>query len=83
MLIICALLNLAFLLLLLRAVLSWFPLAPGGFGARFYGVVLKITEPVLAPLRGLLPPVQLGGMALDLTIMVPFLAIIVLRGVLC
>ena len=83
MVIICYLLSLAFLLLLLRVVLSWFPLEPGGFGARFYGVVHSITEPALAPVRGLLPPVQLGGMALDLTVMVPFLTIIILQRLLC
>jgi YggT family protein len=45
-------------------------------------VLFTITEPVLAPVRSLLPPVRIGGMGLDLSFMVVVLVVIVLQGVL-
>jgi YggT family protein len=47
----------------------------------YHGVVLflrKITEPLLAPLRRVIPPVQTGGMAWDLT---PMIALLLLWAV--
>ena len=41
--------------------------------------LFAVTEPVLAPLRAILPPVRIGGMALDLSPMVLILGIIVLH----
>ena len=35
-----------------------------------------LTEPVLAPLRAVLPPVQMGGMGLDLS---PIIVLLVLQ----
>lgn len=67
-------------LLIVRAVLSWFP--PGGhlFEAvnRF---VVDATEWMLAPVRRLLPPLQLGGTALDLSFIVVLVALYVLRSI--
>ena len=53
--------------LFVRIALSWFPLAPGGAMASIYRVLYRITEPVLAPLRAVIPPVPMGGMSLDLS----------------
>jgi YggT family protein len=78
-LIIGQLLNLFLLCLLARAVLSWFP-PSGGIMDTIRGVLFTITEPVLAPVRGLLPPVQIGGMGLDLSFMIVFFAIVIIRG---
>jgi YggT family protein len=44
-------------------------------------VIYQITEPVLAPVRRVVKPVQLGGVMLDLSVMVVFIAILVLRQV--
>ena len=38
-------------------------------------VLFTITEPVLGPVRRLLPMVRIGGMALDLSPLVVFIAI--------
>jgi len=40
-------------------ILSWFPLAADGFGQRLFTFLRRMTEPVLGPLRRVLPPV--GG----------------------
>jgi YggT family protein len=79
----CYVLSLFLLVLLVRAVMSWFPLAPGGAAASVYGFLFRVTEPVLAPIRSLLPPLQLGGVGLDLSFMIVFFALIILRGLIC
>ena len=76
---VATLLQLFLLCLLARAVLSWFP-PSGGVLDTVRGVLFTITEPVLAPVRRLLPPVQIGGMGLDLSFMIVFFGIIILQG---
>jgi YggT family protein len=61
-----------------RVLLSWFPLKPGGAMARVNGVLVTVTEPVLGPLRRILPRV---GM-LDLSPLVAILLISVLSNLL-
>ncbi len=58
-----------------RALLSWFPAAPGGALASINTVLWRLTEPVLAPVRRLIPPLRLGGTGLDLSFLVVFLGI--------
>lgn len=41
-------------------------------------VLGKICEPVLSPVRRLIPPVQVGGVGLDLSVLIVFLVIEVL-----
>jgi YggT family protein len=60
--------------LVARALLSWFP--PSAPGTALYGIVHaldRVTEPVLRPVRRLLPPIRAGGMAIDLSIIVTIL----------
>ena len=63
------------IVLLLRAVLSWFPLSsksPLVPVARFLGV---ITEPVLAPFRRVVPPA--GGLDLSFLVVVLLLEFLI------
>ena len=50
-----------------RILLSWFPISPESPFATIFGFLYSITEPVLGPIRRLLPPVGMGGMGLDLS----------------
>jgi YggT family protein len=75
----CAASWLLLITLALRAILSWFPLAPGGIASQVNGVVFRITEPLLGPLRRALPPV---GM-IDLSFMVVFIVVIVFQRFVC
>ena len=43
-------------------------------------MLYAVTEPVLAPIRAMLPPMRMGGMGLDLSPMIVMLVIIVLLG---
>ncbi|MBA2750994.1 MAG: YggT family protein [Actinobacteria bacterium] len=67
-----------------RIILSWFPIQPGSALAPVFSVLYAITEPVLGPIRRLLPPVGIGGMGIDLSPMIVTLAIqLVLVPLLC
>ena len=63
----CRLIDLYVLLLFGRIILSWFPLSPGSALASVYGFLYSLTEPVLGPVRRILPPLSFGGAGLDLS----------------
>jgi YggT family protein len=65
-----SLINLFLLVLFVQAVLSWFP---GGRTASVQQLCQRVTEPVVGPIRRVLPPVRLGGVGLDLSFLVVFL----------
>ena len=61
-----------------RAVLSWFPVRQGTFLASLSSLLVDLTEPVLRPVRRVIPP---AGM-LDTSFIVVFFVLIILRGIL-
>jgi YggT family protein len=81
--ILCTVLGIYLLILLLRIVFSWIPMAPENPLQVVNNFCARVTEPVLTPIRNILPPLQLGGMALDLSSMALFLVIIIARGFVC
>ncbi len=80
MIVVAWILNALLILLVLRAVLSWFP--PGGsFMEQVNGFLVVCTEWMLAPVRRVVPPLRLGGAMLDMSFMVVFVVIMVLQNV--
>ena len=79
MTIICAIVTAYMVVLFARAIMSWFPVRPGTPWASVYGVLLDLTEPVLAPLRRIIPA---AGM-FDLSFLVLFVALGILRAAVC
>ena len=77
--VLCALLTVYWLVVLARVLLSWFPIRPGTPIASAYVVLRDLTEPVLAPLRRVIPPV---GM-LDMSSLVLIIGLAILRGIVC
>jgi YggT family protein len=77
--VVCALLTVYLVVLAARAVLSWFPVRHGGAMASINSVLFQLTEPLLAPLRRMIPP---AGM-IDLSFLVLFLGILIIQGILC
>jgi len=69
-------------ILLPRALLSWFPVQPGTFLASANHFFFVLTEPVLAPVRRVLPPVRAGGMGIDLSFIVVFVGLEILAALL-
>jgi YggT family protein len=61
-----------------RAVLSWFPVRGGTFLASLNTILFELTEPVLRPVRKVIPPV---GM-FDTSFIVVFFVLVILRSVL-
>ena len=80
--IICILLTILWLLLFVRIIFSWIPPPMSGIGRTLYGIVFDVTEPVLGLVRGLLPPIRMGAVALDLSSIVVFIAIGVIQSAL-
>ena len=82
-LLICRLLQLYLIVMFARIILSWFPINPGSGLASVYGFLYSITEPVLGPIRRVIPPLGMGGMGLDLSPLVVFFGISILRSAIC
>jgi YggT family protein len=80
---ICRLLDAYLIVMFARIILSWFPINPGSGMASVYGFLYSITEPVLGPIRRVIPPLGMGGMGLDLSPLVVFFGISILRSVIC
>ena len=82
MAIICFLLQAYLLILLGRIVLSWFPISDSGAMGGLQRFLYAVTEPVLAPLRALLPPVRFGATGIDLSPIIVFFGLNILLALL-
>jgi YggT family protein len=69
--------QLYLLVLFGRAILSWFPLRPGTIWSWLFTICFELTEPVLRPVRRVVPP---AGM-FDLSFMVVILGLVLIRGI--
>jgi len=81
--IICLLLQIYFLAVLAWVVLSWVQVSSVHPLGRVQVFLDRIIYPVILPLRRVLPPLRLGGMALDLSPLVLMLGISLLRRFIC
>lgn len=79
---VCLVLDIYFIILIARVILSWVPSLPEPVQPLARGV-RAVTEPLLGPLRSALPPVRIGAGALDLSPLILFFGIIILRGIIC
>jgi YggT family protein len=73
------------LVLIARVVLDWVGvLAPGGSSAlvRARGWTHAVTEPMIAPVRRVVPPLRMGPVSIDLAFTLVIVAVVVLRSVL-
>lgn len=58
-------------ILIVAALLSWFPTTSSQGGlASTKRVLARLTEPVLRPLRSILPRPSFGGVGIDLSVLV-------------
>lgn len=77
---ICQLLSLYLLVLFAGALLSWFPTQPGSGLAQVRGMIYRVTEPVVGPVRRAVGA-SFGG--IDFSVMIVMFGIIFLRGAIC
>jgi len=85
---ICVALTVYTFILILKVIVSWLPLMGirmpySGPGRSALNLLDDVTEPVLRPLRSLIPPLRMGGAGLDLSVFLLFIILFVARQVLC
>ena len=76
MIIVHWLIELFVIVLVVRVILSYVPDSASGGISQVRRWTERVTEPVLAPVRRVLPPASFGGMGLDLS---PMIVMIVLQ----
>lgn len=63
--------------------IGWFPSYPSsGFLQGIYDLVGRVVDPIMRPIRSVLPSVNLGGFALDLSPIIAIFAISIARRLL-
>ncbi|WP_341729942.1 YggT family protein [Brooklawnia sp.] len=72
--------------LLARMIISWIPMIaprwrPRGILASLFEVVYTLTDPPIRAFRKLIPPLNLGGVSLDIAFMAVLIVIFVLQRV--
>ncbi|MEQ8716050.1 MAG: YggT family protein [Acidimicrobiales bacterium] len=83
MVIVCYLILFYIIAVFARIILSWFPLDPDGPIATVAGFLYMVTDPVLTPLRRMIPPIRMGGMGLDLSPTIVLFGLFFLQAVIC
>ena len=79
----CTLIDLYVLVLFGRIILSFFEVPSDHPVGRIRSILASLTDPVLVPLRRVIPPVRMGPAALDLSPLVVLLGLSLLRSVVC
>ena len=81
--ILCWILQIYFLAVLAWVILSWVQVSSVHPLGRVQVFLDRIIYPIILPLRRVLPPLRLGGVALDLSPLVLMLGINLLRRFVC
>lgn len=73
-------------LLIARMIISWIPMfapqwRPKGLLASLFEVIYTLTDPPIKALRKVIPPLNLGGVSLDLAFIAVFILIYILQRV--
>ena len=79
----CLVIQIYTLVLFARLLLSWFPIPADGALASVNRGLWAATEPVLAPIRAVVRPVQVGAMAIDLSPLLLLVALFLLSSLAC
>jgi len=78
--VLCGLVDLFVILVFVRVVLSWFPVDPRGPVGQVSRLVSAVTDPVMEPVRRILPSV--GPIDISPIVVVLFLNLVVKRLIL-
>jgi YggT family protein len=81
--IICRAIQIYSLVVIARIVLEYVPVTSDHPVARIRRAFRSVTDPVLQPLRAILPPVRLGGVGIDLSPLVLLVGLSLLAGAIC
>ena len=78
--IVSTLINLYIYVVFGRIILSFFEVPSDHVVARIRSVLASLTDPVLVPLRRVIPPIQIGSAALDLSPLVLLFGLSLIRN---
>lgn len=79
---VCWLLTAYWVILLLHVIFSWVPRPPEPLRPVVRGV-RALVEPLAAPLRRAIPPLRMGNIGLDLSILVLFFGLYLVQRLIC
>jgi YggT family protein len=81
---VCVVITVFTILLFVRVLVSWafvFGFRPpiSGPWRKLLDLLDDVTEPVLRPLRAMIPPIRAGAVGIDLSIIIAFVVLAVIR----
>lgn len=81
--VVCALLRAYTIVVFARVVLEWVPIGDEHPVGKVRHVLRMLTQPILGPLRALIPPVRMGAVAVDLSPLILIVGLNLLTRVIC
>ena len=69
--------------LIIRIILDWVQVPASHPVGRARSSLAAVTDPVLLPLRRVIPPIRMGAVALDVSVIVLIIGLQIVAGVLC
>jgi YggT family protein len=81
--IVCSLIRLYTLVVFGRILLEWIRVPSDHPVGKVRMVLARIVDPVLIPLRRIIPPIRMGAAALDLSPLVLLIGLSILSGAIC
>lgn len=81
--VLCVAIQIYIYVIFIRLIMSWIPPTPGTTYAQIHDAFVTVTEPVLGPVRSIMPPMRMGAMALDVSPIVVVLGLILLQRFIC
>jgi YggT family protein len=81
--IVCSLIQLYILVVFARILLDWVRVPSEHVVGKVRSVLTTVVDPVLIPLRRIIPPVRMGGAALDLSPLVLLIGLSILLSAIC
>jgi YggT family protein len=81
--VLCWIIQAYYIVVIARIIMEWIPVSYDHPLARLRAVLRSLTEPLLGPLRAMVPAVRIGGMGLDLSPIILLVALMLLAGAVC
>lgn len=81
--IVCTLIQLYIVVVFVRILLEWVRVPADHPVGRVRDVLANLVDPILRPLRRIIPPIRMGAAALDLSPLVLLIGLSILSSAIC
>lgn len=81
--VLCWIIQAYYIVVIGRIIMEWIPVSYDHPLARLRSVLRSLTEPVLGPLRRMVPALRVGGMGLDLSPIILLVGLMLLANAVC